>query len=403
MATKDKIEKILRIAGYTAVSLLAVITLVAGYGGAVNPDTSTLPAIFSMTFPVWLALSVVTLVIALIINRRLAIITGGSLLFCLGPILSFSPINVTKATLDEAEQKRSFTFMTYNVFGLNDYLVYGSAKDSRALKEEVKHDAANPTLEWIYNQDIDIVCLQEFYLRLDSTNIGRTLFTDICKRYPYRTAWRGAAILSKYPLYPVEIKQPDEMTCFIAGAVVEVMGHRTLVVSAHLQSIGLGADDKVLYKQITSGDGGKEALKAAKTQLLGKLSHAFRNRAIQVRDLRENIDSLGIENVIVAGDFNDIPDSYATRLLTSDDFRSVFKQCGLGPTITYHANRFYFNIDHILYRGEMEAVRYHRYSFGRSDHYPVAATFLWEEDADKVNRNLKGIDLIDRKGGDTAQ
>lgn len=83
--------------------------------------------------------------------------------------------------------------------------------------------------------------------------------------------------------------------------------------------------------------------------------------------------------MIVAGDFNDIPGCYALRELCRDDFRNAFTEAGCGPIVTYHANRFYFHIDHIVYRGNMEAVAYRRGDCEASDHYPVIATFRWTD------------------------
>lgn len=147
----------------------------------------------------------------------------------------------------------------------------------------------------------------------------------------------------------------------------------------HLQSIGLNDDDKELFRDLTEGEvEGRRKMSRVKHQLLGKLSHAFKERAKQARLLRSQIDSIGIENVIVAGDFNDIPGCFALRELCRDDFRNAFTDAGCGPTITYHANRFYFHIDHVVYRGNMKAIGYRRGNCPNSDHYPVTVTFRWD-------------------------
>ena len=65
---KETILKILTISGYVVNGLLMLVTLMAAYGGVVNPETSTIPAILAMTFPLWLGLTIVALVIDLIFN-----------------------------------------------------------------------------------------------------------------------------------------------------------------------------------------------------------------------------------------------------------------------------------------------------------------------------------------------
>lgn len=397
---KDTLLKILNIACYIGNGLLALITLLSGYGGAVNPETSTIPAILAMTFPLWLALTIIILIINLFVSRRMAIIQGVTVLLCIGPILNFCPLNISSSKMTPEEQERSFTFMSYNVYGLLDYKNPSSPKDSTKLRKEVGEDRSNPTMSYILKQNLDIICLQEFYMDISpkSQLFSRALYDSICDRYPYKVRGAANAIFSKYPIYSVPVKQPDDPTAFYLAAVVEIQGHKTLVVSAHLQSIGLDANDKALYQELTQGEGSRQAIAGVKRQLYSKLSKAFRNRSEQARLIRQQIDSIGIENVIIAGDFNDIQGCYAMRELARDDFKSAFTMAAFGPVITYHANRFYFHIDHILYRGDMEAVKFHTDNkFGRSDHYPVDATFVWGPSAKTVNRNLKGIDLINRE------
>jgi endonuclease/exonuclease/phosphatase (EEP) superfamily protein YafD len=61
----------------------------------------------------------------------------------------------------------------------------------------------------------------------------------------------------------------------------------------------------------------------------------------------------------------------------SAGFKDAYRQCGFGPEITYNANKLYFRIDHILYRGDMDAINIRRGKLKSSDHYPLLATFLW--------------------------
>ena len=57
----------------------------------------------------------------------------------------------------------------------------------------------------------------------------------------------------------------------------------------------------------------------------------------------------------------------------------AYAQNAFGPTITYHGNRFYFRIDHVLYGGDMEAVDIERGDVPSSDHYPLLTTFVFDE------------------------
>ena len=115
--------------------------------------------------------------------------------------------------------------------------------------------------------------------------------------FPHRTGVSGENVYSRFPLYPIDLRQPESEYCWFGAAMVHIMGHKTLVISVHFQSIGLNREDKALFHQLTEGDGTTK-VKEVKQQLLGKLSNAFRERATQARLLREQIDSLNVENVI---------------------------------------------------------------------------------------------------------
>ncbi len=396
---KETILKILSIAGYVTNGLLSLVTLMAAYGGVVNPETTSIPAILAMTFPFWISLTVIAVIADLFFNRLMAIIPGVTIILCMGPLLSFCPLNFSRDKLTPQEESRSFTFMSYNVYGLNDFRKQlPTPKDTTRLYEEAMAGYSNPTMSFIVRQNPDIVCLQEFWWTLKPNHriISPALLDSIHSQYPYRVIGAGNGILSKYPIYPIDLPKLEDQSAFHLAVVAEIQGHRTLIVSAHLQSIGLDSSDKALYHEITEGEGGRKAISGAKRKLLSKLSKAFRNRAAQARMIRRQIDSIGIDNVIIAGDFNDIQDCYAIRQLAKDDFKSAFSMAGCGPVITYHANRFYFQIDHILYRGKLDAVDFRKFDFDRSDHYPIQTRFLWSENAPSIDRNLKGIDLINR-------
>ena len=154
------------------------------------------------------------------------------------------------------------------------------------------------------------------------------------------------------------------------------------IINVHLESLKFTDSDKALYRSITdiskSPDNiNEKTVEDVKSKLLTKLAQAFKLRAAQAHDIRTYIDNLGDANIILCGDFNDTPYSYAYLTVMGDDMADVYKECALGPTITFHANRFYFRIDHILYKGNFKAIDIERGNDKHSDHYPLFATFEW--------------------------
>ncbi len=359
--------------------IVAALTILAAYGGTIDPAVTTIPAILAMTFPGWVILTLAMLAADMFIQRRMALIPVGTLLICLPPLLSFFPLNLSKAELSPQEKEQSFTLMSYNTYELVDFI---TSSDNMNIvvdtDKENKDTTGNPTLNLILDKAPEIGCFQECpTIRFNrSLNITKSQVTQFNELFPNSSRMDGEVLYSRFPLTPVKLRQPESQYSWFAAGVANIYGHQTLVVSVHLESIGLSDDDKRLYRRITQG--AKPNVEKVKRQLLGKLSHAFRQRAHQAQLLREQIDSLGIENVIVAGDFNDIPDCYAMRVIAGNDFKNAFSTAGRGLTYTYHANRFFFHIDHILYRGDMHATDYRCIKAGSSDHYPVEAEFVWK-------------------------
>lgn len=351
-------------------------TLLAGYGGYINPDKFALAQLANMTFPGWIVLTLILLAVNLFIRKKLAWLSVAVLVACIGPILTISPLNFTSRSLSPDDESRTFTLLTYNVYNFRD-------------NQGVNPEWGNRTLSYILSTDADIVCLQE---SSNLNGVGKKAQRDsINSRYPYRlySSRSGEVLLSKYHATEIDTPQPDWGSGSFCAYDVEVEGHEVTVVNCHLQSIGLTDDDKELYRELTDKElrnPSRSELSKVKNGIVTKLLAAFRIRAQQARYIKEFLATRK-GNVILVGDFNDVPGSYAYRTIKSDGLKDAYSECAFGPTVTYNDNRFYFRIDQMLYRGDLEAVRIKRGDLRSSDHYPLFATFLWDTAAaDTIKR-----------------
>ena len=203
---------------------------------------------------------------------------------------------------------------------------------------------------------------------------------QLCRKYPYREQrLRDVVILSKHP-YVVDneaITERSRPYKKSAAYKVQVNGRTLHIIGVHLESIHLSNSDKANYIDITDINFDEQKMEDVKTGILSKLATAFRTRAVQAKELRHYIDSVG-NNIILCGDFNDTPSSFSYNTIMGNDMSDAYRDCALGPTITFHDNRFYFRIDHILYKGDFEAINIERGNMKSSDHYPLFATFRWK-------------------------
>lgn len=354
---------------------VAMLTVFSAYGGTFNPEDRVIASMAAMVLPLLLLAGIALCVVNLLVDKRLILVIAAGWIISLPSILVFSPLHFWKPALTEQQKKDSFTFLTYNVLHFWDF----RGEDYPGVEQ-------NETLDYIISTNADIVNLQEYDV-LDTKGpwkIKEAQIDSLNALYPYQYTDLDLkyALLSKYPFEKIELEVHPKAKLAMLGFRLNIQGHEIHLINVHLKSIGLTPEDKTLYKEALEMPATKSELKRelkeVKSQLLTKLSEAFKIRTLQARTVRNIVDSIG-GPFIVAGDFNDIPDCYALRILAQEDFKSAFSIAGCGPTYTYHGNRFFFNIDHVLYRGKMHAVSYNRQKEGNSDHYPLEVKFIWKD------------------------
>lgn len=352
--------------------LMGIILLISAYSGYITPLHSSKPAILGMIFPIALVLNIIILIlwacarkISMII---LVIIFLGA---CFGQIKTFSPLNFSESNIQPDDN--SFKVLTYNVMNFDDM--------------DLNQDSiGNRTLRYILDKDADIVVMQEASAKekMDKLKKINHLIPELNKKYPYREhRLKDLVIMSKYP-YQID---NEEITSNAKQKSVayrlNINGKTLYLINVHLESLNLTESDKALYRSTTdfskiTDNLSEKTVEDVKSSLLSKLSTAFKKRAVQADDLKQYINSLNGKNVILCGDFNDTPSSYSYLTIKGDDMKDAYEECALGPTITFHANRFYFRIDHVLYKGDVEAVNIERGNTKSSDHYPLLITFKWK-------------------------
>lgn len=350
--------------------LTAVITILSAYAGMINPLTWALPSVLAMIFPIMTVVTLALILINLFVCRKASAIGALSLVCCWNPLLTLCPLNFM--TPDTGGQP--LRLITYNVLQLEDFT--GSTGSGEP----------NPTLRQIAGCGADFVALQECHEigSLVSVDANRHLLDTIGQIYPYQSyGARGQSLLSRYPFEEITLSEANSDDFRVRAFRIFVDRDTLTLFDVHLQSIGLTSDDKRLYRDLTRGDtqgkGIRSELRDIRTDLISKLTAAFRARAVQAAKLREMIAETG-GKCIVCGDFNDVPGCYAIRTLTDTGMLDAWRESAIGPAITYHASRLYFRIDHILYSPEIVTpLRTRSLDWPYSDHYPVEMTFVMHQ------------------------
>jgi len=350
-------------------SIVAAVALFCtAYAGNISPlRHGGLYGILPLCFPIVLYSSLALLALQIWWHWRGFIIIAIGLLASAGPALQVCPLNIGSPKAPEGSD--TFTLMTYNVCNLEE------PRDSTDT-------TPNRILDYVIESDADIVCIQEAVV----LSAYKPLFITpeqvqtLYSRYPYIIKSAGAQmIMSKYPVQPIHLsltREEFQNAELAAYRITFPGGKLATLFNVHLQSLRLNEDDRELYKNLTGLQ--RESLGDVKQQLISKLSFANVERARQTQALMRLIRHYGGPNVIICGDFNDVSTCYALRTLEDAGFNSIYAKLGFGPMITYNTGRFYFCIDHVLYRGDFTPLEIKKGTLRASDHYPLTVRLALE-------------------------
>ncbi len=360
------VKTILRIASF----VIYLITAISLFGGRFNPDYLTFPSVLALASQ-WLAMITLVISIIWIICRKY--ITGaigiGVLILCWSSLGNIMPLNLPRS---ETPGAKTFTVMTWNI-------IHGW--DQKQKGEDPMKQEGNPSFDYLRDCGADIIFLQEIWYMLPSEipNFTPERQAELKKIYPYQAGINNIdnKILSKYPVKVIPattyINEPfDKHRYTFYEADVE--GKKVTLINVHLLSPMLNDQEREVITDVTGVETAKESLKEVKNTIWGKLKRSFRLRKQHCEVLRRALDK--IEGpVIVCGDFNDVPESYAYRILRGTDLRDAYADAGFGPLVTYNQHLFLFHIDQILYKGPLQALSIEKGRLKSSDHYPVKAKF----------------------------
>jgi len=329
----------------------------------VSPEVCWPLAFFGLAYPVFLAINLAFLFFWAI--RRQLLFFSSFIIILAGWNYhqSFFRISFRESTVPQ--DKNGIKVLSYNVRMFNYY----SWEESPQTLEEI--------LRFILSQNAGVLCFQEFYYSGNSDfsqqNITGTLGKE---RYMHLTPegkrsedlYAGLATFSSLPIInQASIVFPNTRNICIYTDVLW-NGDTVRIYNNHLQSISLRKSNRRFIKNFDplGDDENLEKLK----DISFRLKHAFVERAKQARIISEHIRKCPYP-VIVCGDFNDTPISYAYFQMKKG-LTDAFTGSGEGFGNTYRGNFPSYRIDYILHSKDLQSVRFQRHRVPLSDHYPVS-------------------------------
>ena len=241
-----------------------------------------------------------------------------------------------------------------------------------------KRPTAEEWESWISaNKEVDFLFFQEFPSNGRFSGAGAAVAKkEFARHWPHKYHQAGGrlAIWSKYPLSDKKVNYFSNHVNGIMQATATVNKQRIRLLNVHLQSNSITelSDEFVTDLDVPE----KETLNKF-VEMLRRYKNAAIQRARQVKQLEEILENSS-GSLVLGGDFNDTPQSYAYQRIHSY-LSDGFRQKGMGIGTTYQGKLPGLRIDYIFFSPDLfvESYRHRKTLF--SDHKMVQTSFRWKE------------------------
>lgn len=175
-------------------------------------------------------------------------------------------------------------------------------------------------------------------------------------------------IQSRFPIIKSGIVETDAKNGRCIYADIKINGKIIRFVNVYMEPFYL---DKKMVKPSKDMDVNEEKAR----NIIHKLVPTFRKHQSQIAPIKGFLDSSPYP-IILAGDFNSVPNSYEYYKL-SDGLEDTFLKVGKGSGTSFHDFKFPIKIDHVFASKSITPISYKvDRSVKISDHFPVIAEFL---------------------------
>jgi endonuclease/exonuclease/phosphatase family metal-dependent hydrolase len=337
--------------------LLVLFSFLAYVSPYISPAVFWPLSFLGLFFPLLLLLNVVFVLFWVLIRKRYFIFSLLTLLIGWGYILSFVGFGNNRPQPVEAG---SFKFTSFNAHSI--------VPNKEALNQE-RNKVYGEFADFIAQENAHVFCFQEvpnlpraIRKSQDQTN------TPVDPAYQILQDRGGLGILTNLPVLKTRSNYFDYRTNGYQWADLQLNDEQVIrVFNLHLQSNGITD----MTKDVASNGNLREkrTWKSIKN-IMGQYKRAAQRRAKQVEEVLEAIRK-SPHPVVICGDLNDVPASYAYRIF-SENLQDAFKEKGGGWATTYTGPIPGLRIDYIFVSHRFEVNSFYTGKRNFSDHKPVS-------------------------------
>ena len=361
--------------------ILLIINIICAFGlfltfigQFIKPSTSFIIALSGLGFRYLLVINLFFVFFWLFIRFKISILSLVLILININNIDKYFQLN---ASLKPESCVNCVKVMSYNVrlFGLYNH---NNPRDRQIHKQEI--------LDYLSKENPDIVCFQEFFYDRSGKLNFNTLDTILSllnvkdenyyyTYFPYNRKnefFYGFATISKYRIVNNGVVLlPDSHTVAATFVDFKYKGDTIRNYNVHLASNYFNPIDDQTSKQILEGSQYDSTINSRAKLVLKKMKVAILKREVEAQYIKKHIEESPYK-VIVCGDLNDPPFSYAYHQISSG-LKDSFRESGQGQGNTYNGSIYpSFRIDNIFHSPQFKSYG-HTVSrdIDISDHFPV--------------------------------
>ena len=348
----------------------ALLFLLGCYGGHFNPQTWWPFGFLTLSAFYFLLFLLLFILFWLFVKARWAFISILAIMLGYSAIMQMIPLRIS-SSFDKQKANGALRIMSWNVEHFD------------ILEHKTRPEKKQQMLDLIKEYNPDIACFQEMVGSdsiKDAINYVPDIETELHfngNNYSYNRKLDfdgkhhfGIITFTKLPITGKETVKfyPYDYNSIFQYTDVVKDTDTIRVFNIHLQSLKFTADN---LKYIDDPEINSESDIKKSKSVISKLKSGFLKRKEQADRIRAAIDKSPYP-VIVCGDFNDVPNSYAYNTIGSG-LQNTFAEKGSGIGRTFSGISPTLRIDNIFAGEKFTVNQFTCISKKLSDHFPILA------------------------------
>lgn len=272
-------------------------------------------AFFGLLYPLFLVINIFFVIIWALNRKRLFLLSLITILLGFNIIGRFVQFRVFK------QEKPNSDFMKVMSYNVRNFDLYNYTKTWHYTFTK-----RNKIFDYLIAEKLNIICFQEFYW--DDKSSFNTLDTlskilnakEIHKEYTAKKLgmYWGVATFSEYPIInkgKIPFETNTGNVCIFTD--IKYKNDTIRIYNVHLESIRLSAEDYIFDEGINKISGiPTKKIKTSSKRILSRLKAAYLKRGPQALLVAKHIKNCTYP-IILCGDFNDSPSSFAYSQISS--------------------------------------------------------------------------------------